>query len=362
MKKLILKGGDFRTELENITPMKQQKKKFHRLLPRPFLVLAPMYEVTDSAFRQIIAARGAPDIFVTEFVSADALVHPEASRKVAHLLAFDERERFRILPDGSREREAFLQAQIFGADPATMAAAAGICAEWGFDGVDINMGCPEKNIQKQGSGAALIRTPERALEILRAVREGAGGLTVSVKTRIGYLREEIDTWLPAILEGKPDILTVHLRTKKEMSLVPAHWEWAERIVAWRDRVSPRTLLVGNGDIVDLEDAEEKIARYGLDGAMLGRAVFGNPWLFARRKKEPSWEEKVRTLSEHTALFARLYTGVRNFAVMKRHFAAYLRGFAGAKKLRGDLMTVSSAPEAIAKLEEFLRKSLVEEEE
>ncbi len=324
---------------------------------KPFLVLAPMYDVTDTAFRQVIAHRSRPDVFVTEFVSADALAHPTGRGKVEHLLEFVEEERFEILSDGTKRRHAYLVAQIFGAKPETMEFAARLVCKLGFDGVDINMGCPEKNIQKQGSGAALIRTPELAREIVAAVKRGAGDLPVSVKTRIGYHREEINKWIPEILRAEPDALTVHLRTKKEMSLVPAHWELMPEIVRIREEIHPGTVLIGNGDLRDLSDARNKAHQSGCEGAMLGRAVFGNPWLFVSPSPEISPTEKLQTLIEHVELYDRHFSGVKNFAIMKRHFAAYVRGFVGASKLRAALMETESGREATDIIKEFVKQGL-----
>ncbi len=320
-----------------------------------FMALAPMYDVTDSVFRQVIARRGRPDVFFTEFVSADALAHPVGREKVAHLLEFDESERFEVV-GGKQVRRSYLVAQIFGANPQTIEVAATICANLGFDGIDINMGCPEKNIQKQGSGAALITTPELAVEIVRSAKagvsraqEGRNNIPVSVKTRIGYEREEIDTWIAQILSASPAALTVHLRTKKEMSEVPAHWDLMERIVALRnlavgaDRFAQNYIpIIGNGDVIDMEDAQAKSTQTGCDGVMLGRAVFGNPWLFANPICAPTQADKIEALLEHIRLYQQKFDGVKNFAIMKKHFGAYVRGFDGAGALRAKLMECPSA--------------------
>lgn len=315
-----------------------------------FMALAPMYDVTDSVFRQVIARRGRPDVFFSEFVSADALAHSVGREKVAHLLEFDESERFEMV-DGKQVRRAYLVAQIFGANPQTIEVAATICANLGFDGVDINMGCPEKNIQKQGSGAALINSPELAVEIVCSAKagvskaqEGKNHIPVSVKTRIGYEREGIDIWIAQILTASPAALTVHLRTKKEMSEVPAHWDLMERVVTLRnlavgaDRLAQNYIpIIGNGDVIDVEDAQAKSAQTGCDGVMLGRAVFGNPWLFANPSYAPTQTDKIGALLEHVQLYQQKFDGVKNFAIMKKHFGAYIRGFDGAAILRTQLM-------------------------
>jgi tRNA-dihydrouridine synthase len=232
-------------------------------LKRPFFVLAPMADVTDPAYRRIIAQLAKPDVTWTEFVSADGLYHTRETKKMLD----EENPLVRDLRYSEIERP--IVAQLFGSNPDTMAYASEFAAKVGFDGIDINMGCPDRSIEKQGAGAAMIKTPEKAKEIIRAARDGAargksGGLPVSVKTRIGYNTNIMDEWLPALLEEKPDALTVHLRTRKEMSAVPAHWELMPDAVKLRDRVSPETLILGNGDVKDLADAELKAKESGAD--------------------------------------------------------------------------------------------------
>jgi nifR3 family TIM-barrel protein len=260
-------------------------------LKRPFFVLAPMADVTDAAFRRIIAKYGRPDVTWTEFVSADGLCSP--GRKVLlHDLEFTDAERPIV-------------AQLFSSKPDKMREAAKLCQDLGFDGIDINMGCPDKSIEKQGCGAAMIKNPENARAVIRAAREGAPNLPISVKTRIGYNKNEIPTWIPQILAEKPAALTIHCRTRKEMSLVPARWEHVREVVALRDQLSPETLVIGNGDVVDLDDARRKAAEFGADGVMLGRAIFGNPWLFSSLRTAdgkttvPTVAEKLRVAVEHT---------------------------------------------------------------
>ncbi len=200
---------------------------FWSRLSKPFFVLAPMADVTDPAYRKLLAEKGKPDVTWTEFVSADGIYHmrekkgiPDAENPLMRDLQFTEAERPIV-------------AQLFSSDPVAMAYTAKLCAELGFDGIDINMGCPDKSIEKQGCGAGMIKTPEVAKAIIRAAREGAfrgkeGGLPVSVKTRIGYNTETMDEWFPQILSEKPAALTLHLRTRKEMSKVPAHWDLMPR--------------------------------------------------------------------------------------------------------------------------------------
>ena len=309
----------------------------------PFFALAPMADVTDCAFRQIIAKYGKPDIFWTEFVSVDGLCSVGKEK-----LLID-------LKYGENERP--IVAQIFGNDPEHFERVARMLVEMGFDGIDINMGCPVKKILNQNSCSALIRTPELAKEIILATKRGAGEIPVSVKTRIGFSKVEIDTWIPSILETEPAALTVHLRTVKEMSLVPAHWELMKQIVDIRDNMGKETLILGNGDVTDLEDGRKKAAETGCDGVMLGRAIFGNPWLFS--EKVPTIQEKLDVMIEHTKLFEKMLGTHKNFALMKKHYKAYVNGFDGAKELRVRLMEAENAVEVERMVGDFLSKNPIE---
>lgn len=302
---------------------------FWNELPRPFFVLAPMADVTDPAYRALIAETGKPDVTWTEFVSADGLyatrerkLMPDAENPLLRDLQFSEAERPIV-------------AQLFSSNPENMAYAAKLCATLGFDGVDINMGCPDKAIEKQGCGSAMMRNPEKARAIIRAAKES--GLPVSVKTRIGYNSENMDEWLTQVLEEKPAALTVHLRTRKEMSKVPAHWLLMPRAVAIRDRVSPETFILGNGDVETIADAREKVAASGADGVMLGRAIFGNPWLFlGKTREEVSKEEKVTALLSLAVRYQAL-APQKSFHILKKHVKAFIVGFDDAAPLRAALM-------------------------
>lgn len=321
-------------------------KGFWETLPRPFFVLAPLANVTDAAFRRTIAKYSKPEgpaVFWTEFVSADGLIKatPEGKAKLMRDLLYTEAERPIV-------------AQLFTANPETMEAAARLCQDLGFDGVDINMGCPDKTIEKQGAGAKLITTPERAVEIIRAAKRGANKIPVSVKTRLGYNKDVLEEWLPILLKEEPAALTLHARTRKEMSKVPAHWDRVKRAVEIRNELGSGTLILGNGDVLDIEDAKKKAVESGADGVMLGRAIFGKPWLFSN-EDFPSVEDRLRIAVEHTKLFEELLGDIKSFAIMKKHFKAYVEGFDGAKELRIKLMDSSSASEVENRVEEFLAK-------
>ena len=319
---------------------------FWAKLQKPFFVLAPMADVTDTAFRQMIAKYsrhgergGGPDVFWTEFVSADGLC--SAGRDV-------------LLRDFAyTEREHPIVAQIFSSNPENMRKTAELIASLGFDGIDINMGCPDKSIEKQGAGAAHIKDIKRAQEVIRATIAGAPHLPVSVKTRVGYNKENLDEWIGAILETKPAVITVHARTRKELSLVPANWDYVARAVKLAEGTG--TLIIGNGDVESLADAQEKTRTTGAHGAMIGRAMFGKPWFFDRaRDGEPTLKEKFEIMIEHTHLFEKLLGDIKNFSIMKKHYKAYVNGFDGAKELRVELMEAKNADEVERIAREFLK--------
>ena len=311
-------------------------------LKKPFFVLAPLANVTDAVFRRHIIKYSKPDVMWTEFVSADGLCHPKGREALLRDLSYTEGER----P---------ILAQLFTAHPENMFEAAKLCAELGFDGIDINMGCPDKNVMKQGAGAACIKDPKLAQEIIEAAYKGieAAGkkIPVSVKTRLGFNEDTLEEWLPALLETKPAAITIHARTKKEMSKVPARWERVKRAVEIAKESG--TLILGNGDVKDLADAEKKIRETGADGVMLGKAIFGNPWLF-EKDKTVTVEEKVRAALEHTKLFEEVWGKTKSFELMKKHYQAYINHFPLAKELRVELMNCHSASDVEKVIEKFLK--------
>lgn len=307
-------------------------------LQKPFYMLAPMANVTDVAFRRLIAQYGKPDVFYTEFVSADGLM--SAGREALMIdLQFDKSEHPII-------------AQIFTSKPENMEKASALIADLGFDGVDINMGCPDRNVEKQGCGSALIKNPKLAQELIAAAKQGAKGLPVSVKTRAGYNKEELDTWIPSLLSAKPACIVLHARTRKDMSKVPARWGLVKETVQMAK--GSGVLIAGNGDVLDLEDAKNKVAETGCDGVMLGRAIFGNPWLFSGRK-DVSPSERLTVMIEHAKLFERLLGQHKNFALLKKHYKAYTHGFRGAKDLRVSLMETENVDQIISLVTEYINR-------
>ncbi len=340
---------------------------FWKKLKKPIFALAPMADVTDSAFRQIITKYGKPDVFWTEFVSADGLCSSGRDKLLIDL--------------EYSKNEHPIVAQIFGAKIDNIKETATLCKKLNFDGIDINMGCPDRSIEKQGAGAAMIKNSELAGEIIKAAKEGAKRLPISVKTRIGYNppggiasragKKEMDTWIKALLEEDIAVLTVHLRTRKEMSNVPAHWELMKRIVEIRNEMKKETLILGNGDVIDIDDARKKCEETGCDGVMFGRAVFGNPFLFTNknvlgdnRGQIPSLEKKLKVMIEHTHLFEKMFihpakggsaSGRKNFVIMKKHYKAYVSGWRGAKELRMKLMEAKNSKEIEKITNDFLSK-------
>lgn len=334
----------------------KSEKTFWKKLRKPFFVLAPLADVTDAAFRKLIAkysaherrdgSIGGPDVMWTEFVSADGLVRAdeEGREKLKKDLLFSEGERPIV-------------AQLFSSDPENMEKASALCKELGFDGIDVNMGCPDRSVEKQGAGAAMMKDPKKAVEVIAAAKRGAPNLPISVKTRLGYEKDELDEWLLVLLDTDLAAITIHARTRKEMSKTPAKWERLAHAVEIRNGSKKDTLIIGNGDVADLADAKKKADKYGVDGVMFGRAIFGNPWLFVHSDilENVGVGERLHVMVEHTKLFEELLPH-KNFAVMKKHYKAYVNGFLGAKELRIMLMETNSAKEVEAVVGEFVHAS------
>lgn len=337
-----------RVELERIMTFGFWKK-----LKKPFFALAPMLDVTDVAFREMFAKYAPPDVFWTEFVSCDGLCS-SGKEKLLPMLGYTERQRPIV-------------AQIFGATPEHFYRTAILVRELGFDGIDINMGCPDRAVERQGAGAALINNPKLAQEIVLETKRGAGRLPVSVKTRLGFNRDTMEEWLPYLFEGEPAAITIHARTRKEMSKVPARWDRIADAVALRDGyfsgIRSKPFIIGNGDVASLKEAEEKALETGADGVMIGRGAFGNPWFFSRSSRSVSPSKKLTALLEHTVIFEKRFgnsnldrsSSIKNFDIMKKHFKAYASGFNGAKEMRIKLMEAKSSNDirAILKNEGYL---------
>ncbi|OEL09425.1 tRNA dihydrouridine synthase [Staphylococcus equorum] len=315
------------------------KENFWRELPRPFFVLAPMEDVTDVVFRHVVSEAGRPDVFFTEFTNTESFCHPEGVHSVRGRLTFT-------------EDEQPIVAHIWGDKPEHFREMSIGMAEMGFKGIDLNMGCPVPNVATKGKGSGLIQRPETAAEIIQAAK--AGGLPVSVKTRLGYSDiDEWRDWLTHVFEQDIANLSIHLRTRKEMSKVDAHWELIGEIKKVRDAIAPDTLLTINGDIPDRKTGLELAEKYGVDGIMIGRGIFQNPYAFEKEPKEHTSEELLGLLRLHLDLFDK-YTKEepRQFKPLRRFFKVYVRGIKGAGELRHQLMSTSTTDEVRTLLDEF----------
>ncbi|GLD92126.1 hypothetical protein PINS_up000659 [Pythium insidiosum] len=318
---------------------------FWRQLAKPIYVVAPMANVTDVAFRRIITDLAKPSVMWTEFVSCEALVHDAASRqRMMTTLLYAEQERPIV-------------AQLFGSKPEQFFESAQIVRDLGFDGIDINMGCPEDNVNKQGSGAALIKTPKLAQEIVAACKRGAGDLPVTVKTRIGFHQIEYEDWLRRLVDTEPEAITIHGRTRDEMSKVPAHWDVIGDATALIRSTGSSALVLGNGDVTSLVDAAQKVDEFGVDGVMLGRALFGNPWLFQGYPdtSHVPIRERLEVMRRHTQYFEELLGNPRlvGFARMKKFYPSYLKGLPNARGLRERFTHVKCAQDVYDALDDAL---------
>ena len=345
-------------------------------MPSPFLILAPMEGVTDIIFRQVVAKAGKPDLFFTEFTNVSSY----ASEKGRH----NALERLEIT-----DSDKPIIAQIWGKNPEHFSETAKILESLGFSGIDLNFGCPDKHVNKAGGGSAMIRTPELAIECFKNAKNSTN-LPVSIKTRLGWSDpEEYKTWLPVLLKEHPSALTVHLRTKKEMSKVPAHYELIPEITKLRNEISPETKLIINGDIKNQEHALKLYEKYPkIDGFMIGRGVFQNPYCFTNH--EPTREELMGLLKLHLRLYEKYETDFTKtlndeekyetnftktpnnkeesktniakklnerkshsniphpripYESLKHFFKIYVNNFPGAKELRAKLMETHSISEA-----------------
>jgi nifR3 family TIM-barrel protein len=294
-----------------------------QLSKQPLFALAPLDGVTDYVFRQIVSEIAKPDVLFTEFTHTDALLSKGYSKTI---------ERFRY-----SESQRPIVAQIWGNNPASFAKVATMVAELGFDGVDINMGCPDHAVMKSGGGAACISSPILATEIIQATKEGAGDLPVSVKTRIGVDKIITEEWIGHILQQNIAALTVHGRTAKEMSKVAAHWDEIGKALALARKIAPETVILGNGDIMSVQQGFEMHKKYGVDGIMVGRGIFGNPWFFELQSKEHTTEEHLQLLLKHTRLYCQTYPEPKRFDAIKKFFKNYVKEFPGSKRLKIALM-------------------------
>ncbi|HJA90697.1 MAG TPA: tRNA-dihydrouridine synthase [Candidatus Jeotgalibaca merdavium] len=323
------------------------KDNFWQELPRPFFVLAPMEDVTDVVFRHVISEAASPDVFFTEFTNSESYCHPNGKESVRGRLTFTEDEQPIVAHIWGDKPEYFRQMSID-------------MAEMGYRGIDINMGCPAPNVFKHGRGSGLILRPEVAAELIQAAK--AGGLPVSVKTRLGHAEiNEWRGWLTHLFKQDIANLSIHLRTKVEMSQGDAHWELIPEIKKLRDEIAPNTLLTINGDIPNYQTGMELVEKYGVDGVMIGRGVFHNPFAFEKEANEHSPKELLNLFRYHLDLFDK-YSQLepRVFKPLRRFFKIYVREFRGASDLRLQLMDTETTDEVRGLLNEFEEKYLVED--
>lgn len=315
------------------------KANFWQELPRPFFILAPMEDVTDVVFRHVVQEAGAPDVFFTEFTNSDSFCHPDGLASVRGRLVFTEDEQPMV-------------AHIWGDNPEHFRQMSVALAEMGFAGIDLNMGCPVPNVAERGKGSGLILRPEVAGKLIQAAK--AGGLPVSVKTRLGFTElSEMQAWISHLLKQDIANLSVHLRTRKEMSKAAAHWDLIPELVKLRDAIAPETLLTINGDIPDRKTGEELAEKYGVDGIMIGRGIFKNPYAFEKIPQEHSSQELLQLLRLQLDLQDQYQEQLpRSIVGLHRFFKIYVKGFPGANDLRIRLMETKSTAEVRQILDEF----------
>lgn len=308
---------------------------FWKSLPQPFSVLAPMENVTDYVFREIVVNNlPKPDVMFTEFTNVEALTS-EGFGNTIQRLKFSQKQRPIV-------------AQIWGTDPQSFYKSAILIQKLKFDGIDINMGCPDRSVIKGGAGAAMINNMSLAKEIISAVKKGANKLPISVKTRLGTSPEKTTDWITFLLEQKLDTLTIHGRTAKQMSKGAADWEEIKKAVEIRNRIAPETLIIGNGDVESHSQIIDIAKKYGVNGVMVGRGIFKNPWVFDKsaKPKNHTKGEYIRVLLKHISLNESTRNDPKSFEPMKKFFKMYINGFKGASILRQKLMETKKFSESI----------------
>ena len=308
-----------------------------------------MDDVTDTVFRQVIGSCAAPDLYFTEFVNVDGLQSP-GRPKLLKKLRFTPQEQPLVVQIWGKDPENFRKTAEQIAD-GSLAEELGLQAGVNFAGIDLNMGCPEKNVVKNGTCSALINDPEKAVELIQATKAGAGDLPVSVKTRLGFNKVDLG-WHEILLKQDLAMLSVHGRTRAEMSKVPANWEMIGEVRQLRDSIAPNTLIVGNGDVMSRQQGEQLAEQHGLDGIMVGRGIFQDPYLFA---KETPWltfskQERIDLYKKHVTLFAETWhDNERPIHTLNKFCKIYINHFDGAKEFRERLMDAASTDDLLTML-------------
>ena len=325
---------------------------FWKELPKPFFALAPMEDVTDTVFREVVAGMADPEflqVLYTEFASVDGLNHPVGKKNVSHRLLVSKTERALL-----KEKNIRLVVQIWGKNPELFyRIARELTEEYDCDGIDINMGCPVKKVMKNGCCSALIDQPDLATEIIMATKE-ATNLPVSVKTRTGIRMHETERWMTTIMETQPSAVILHGRTQKQQSDGLADWNEIAKGVKIRNLLSPKTIFIGNGDVNSVAQGKELAATHGLDGIMVGRGIFHNPWFFQPNRQEPSKNERLARLLFHTQLFEKTWGNRKNVNILKRFYKIYTSDFTDASKVRVQLMDARSYGEIYRILDQEMK--------
>ncbi len=307
-------------------------------LKKPIFIQAPMEDVTDTVFRQIIGKASKPDMYFTEFTNTDGIIKG-TSEYITQRLQFD------------KKKERPIIAQIWGKNPEHYFQTAKLLKKLGFDGIDINMGCPDKKVVKNGCCSALINNHPLAKELYDATKKGAPNLPISIKTRIGFSKIQTEEWIGFLLSLHPAAITIHARTAREMSKVPAHWEEIEKAVQLRNSMKSKTLIIGNGDITTHKQGLEHIKNYNCDGVMIGRGMLYNPWVFSSKldSEKIDIQDRLKLLQKHIELFYKTWGMSKNFDLMKKFYKAYINGFEGAAEMRAELFEMKTPEETIQKL-------------
>ncbi len=318
-------------------------------IKKPIFALAPMEDVTDTVFREVVLSVSNPEyinVLMAEFTSTDGICHPVGKLKVTHRLYISPTER-KLL----KENNVKIIAQIWGSNPEHFLRSAQLISnEYDFDGIDINMGCPVKKIVKQASCSQLIQFPELAKEIIYATMEGSN-IPVSVKTRTGIKMHNTEEWISTLLETKPAAITLHCRTQKMMSAYPADWNEITKAVNVRNSLKSETVILGNGDVKTIADGLEKMKETGAEGVMIGRGIFANPWMFNYPEINPEASQKLAILWKHVNLFTATWGKEKNFPILKRFFKIYTSDFYGAAEIRAKLMDTHNADDVLKVLRE-----------
>ncbi len=320
-----------------MTKLSKSNRFSWKTIPVPFVMLAPMEGVTDTVFRQMISSVARPDIMVTEFVNVEGFCS-RGKAAISQSLLFSDNERPLLV-------------QLWGIHPENFADAAYEVKEAGFDGIDINMGCPQRDVIKNGACGALIKTPKKAENIIRAIRDAVPDMPLSVKTRIGFDTVQTEEWISFLLSMPIDSLIIHGRTVREMSKTPAHWDEIQKAVHLRNSLRSKIIIVGNGDVKNRDDAILKARTYGTDGIMIGRGVFHDIYAFASHTQKQKETKKMLLglLRKHLEFHQSVWGENKSYQTLKKFFKTYVRDFKGATELRMKLMGTQSVKEALTLL-------------